>query len=193
QPTAAKAASFAPWAVPDSKRSRSPGARGSTSSKASRSNGSCTRALRDNVGPGGPKTAAIDLPILQVVAFHLGLVPIRLAEQEIDLGSLGFPPLQPVAESLKFRLCGPQLSQEFDRGHRPIPLLVQALKVLQSNLECVRDFAGPLLLRIRNVEDEPADHRLARWVVPQNVREDGQIVLDRSEERRVGKAQRSRR
>src|SRR5439155_6465810 len=140
-----KARSFVPGSVDVSRRSRRPGARGRTSSKASRSNGSCTSALRDNVGPGGPKTADMGLPVLQVVPLHLGLVPIRLNEQEIDLGSLGLAPLHPVAEGLQFRLCGPQLAQEFDRRHRPLPLLVQALKVLQSNLECVRDFAGPLL------------------------------------------------
>src|SRR5207302_2471645 len=138
-----KARSFVPGSFDDSKRSRRPGARGSTSSKASRSNGSFTKALRDKVDPGGPKTAAMNLPVLQVVAFHLGLVPIRLAKQEIDLGGLGLAPLHPVAESLKFRLRGPQLAQEFDRGHRPLPLPLEALQVLQRDLEGVRDLTGP--------------------------------------------------
>src|SRR5439155_196384 len=174
-----KARSFFPGSLDVSRRSRRPGARGRTSSKASRSNGSCTSALRDNVGPGGPKTAAMGLPVLQVIPLHLGLVPIRLAEQEIDLGGLSFPSVHPVAEGLQLRLRRPQLAEELDRGHRPLPLLLEALQVLQRDLEGVRDLTGPLLLRIRDIEDEPADHRLARWVVPQDVRQDGEVVFDR--------------
>src|SRR2546426_4557490 len=61
------------------------------------------------------------LAVLQVVAFHLGLVAVRFPEQEIDLGGLGLPPLHPVSEGLQFRPRRPQLAEELDRGHRPFP------------------------------------------------------------------------
>src|SRR5207245_863120 len=158
---------------------RSPVALGRICWNASSSNGSWTIALLEMAGPGEPKTAMGRLPALQVLTLHLGLVAVGLLQEEDELGFVRLSAAQPFAESLELGFRGPKLTQELDRGHRPIPFILEALEVRKGDLERVHDLPSPLVMGVRDIQDQAADHRLGRGIVPQDVREHGQVVLDR--------------
>src|SRR2546427_970818 len=160
------ASSFASGSSLSFSRRRSPVALGRICWNASSSNGSWTIALLEMAGPGEPKTAMGRLPALQVLTLHLGLVAVGLLQEEDELGFVRLSAAQPFAESLQLGFRGPELAQELDRTHRPIPCVFEALEVREGDLERVHDLPSPLVVGVRDVQDHAPDHRLRSRVVP---------------------------
>src|SRR3989475_1291356 len=119
------------------------------------------------------------LGALQVLTLHLGLVSVRLPQEEDELGFVRLSASQPFAEPLELGSRGPKLAQELDCGHRPIPCVFEALEVREGDLERVHDLPGPLVMGVRDIQDQASDHRLGRGIVPEDVRKHGEVVLDR--------------
>src|SRR5437899_7083 len=115
---------------------------------------------------------------LQVLVLHEDLVPVGLTEEERELRFVRLAPSEPLAEPLQFGFRGSKLAEEFDRRHGAVPRIVEALQVRQRDLQRIHDLPRALVVRIRHVEDEASDHRLRGGIVPKDVREDREVVLD---------------